>query len=109
MTVSHTHSYDHFPHVAQLRSEFFLKRLSRHRTRVPERGAINLYYVFVDVDVGDDFEHVEAQDETTRTQTSSEMAAGRSERARSEVELPPGWEERVVRGEMVVHSAVNVY
>lgn len=91
------HSYDHMIHVPALRNQFFLKRLTKARTSINNRGRLSVSYVFVDS--SEDFEHVEIPTgETTgqATPTATPDEDGASEE-REEVELPPGWEERVVR------------
>lgn len=84
-------------HVPALRNQFFLKRLTKARTSVSNRGRLAISYVFVDS--SEDFEHVEiptgeGMGQATRTPTPDEDGASEE---REEVELPPGWEERVVR------------
>lgn len=95
------HSREHLPHVFGLYNQFFLKRLSKHRSTIADRGKLSLYFVFVDS--SEDFEHVESPNEvmaqTTPTQTPGEGASNHGELERENsghMELPPGWEERTV-------------
>lgn len=92
-------------HVSVLRNQFFLKRLTKPRTSVSNRGKLFICYVFVDS--SEDFEHIEIptgemMGQATPTQTSDEDGTNE----REEVELPPGWEERVVRCSTCILSGV---
>ncbi|CAI8004124.1 E3 ubiquitin-protein ligase NEDD4-like [Geodia barretti] len=82
------------PYLKDLRSQFFLKRLHRHRWAGNYRGRLNLSFIFLDP--SDDFEHLQLPGitETTPTHTSGGEGVATEQEAESEVELPPGWEER---------------
>lgn len=81
-------------HVAVLRNQFFLKRLSKPRTSVANRGKLSICYVFVDSH-SEDFELIEAPTDEPMVQAPDHTNEGVEE-----LELPPGWEERRVRCRM---------
>lgn len=85
-------------HVAVLRNQFFLKRLSKLRSSVANRGKLSIFYVFVDSH-SEDFELVEVPTDEPMVQAppTQPLAEGDTNEQVEELELPPGWEERRVR------------
>ena len=89
-------SSQYHPYLNDLRSQLFLEQKHTHRSAANERGSLNLSFVFLDP--SDDFKHLElpGTTEITLTQTSGGKGVAIEQEAESEVELPPGWEERTV-------------
>ena len=94
-------SSHYLPHIANIRNQFFLKRLNKRRPSTTSRGRLNIAYVFVDS--SEEFEHIESPHETgaqaTPTQPPNEGAMnqeGSGSVGSEEAPLPSGWEERQV-------------